>query len=47
MIMRRCARATIQAFITHIAAAVMYPAGSSGAGHHGILPQARPEPETP
>jgi hypothetical protein len=47
MIMRRCAQATIQAFTRHIAAAVMHPAGSSDAGHHGILLQAWSEPETP
>ncbi|HYB15080.1 MAG TPA: hypothetical protein VEF71_06380 [Streptosporangiaceae bacterium] len=34
MITRRCAQATIQAFTHRIAAAVMHPAGPSGARHH-------------
>jgi len=46
-IVRRCAMAMIQAFTYHIATAVTHQAASPGARHDGILPEARPEPETP
>lgn len=45
-IVRQCATAMIQAFTHHIAAAVAYLVASPGARHDGILPEARPEPET-
>jgi len=47
VILRQTAQATIQAFTDQIGNAVMCPAASPGAGQPGMLPEARPGPETP
>ena len=45
-ITRRVAEATIRIFTNHIGTAIMHPAASPAAGQSGMLPEARPEPQT-